>query len=399
MRKVVGVFLSLAFFTISEQEVRFVEAETLEEYQTVLKVSREKDHLLFVALHDGGNAFRSMFEANVFKDPNLVKSFENFTAIAIDVRDEMGARWVSLFPPDSLPTFYFLNQEEFLLTKLEGFQNSEKLREQTFYAEQHKNRYDALLDLYNKNQLNQAQWLEIIDLYSLNFSFPQTAKLVLEYLNSLNESQLMQKPMAQLLTTYGVSLETKYPNFIKNHEQELKKVLPQFSYKEYYQTAYSYNLDLAIVNADTMLLEKIAQELIPSFPGSAADQKEQQSAAYKLFAEETELFQYWQKGALLKAGSMAKNSEAAQYLFDEGFNLADTYNDSTALVAANHLATESLAKEETYKAKMLQAYTTYLLKNYDLALTQVRKAMALSSNSKEVRQASSLMKMIEKADE
>jgi hypothetical protein len=397
------LFIFILIFTLSaiwaQNEVRLAKAETLEEYQTLLKIAREKENLLLVTLHQGSNTFRSMFEAGVFKEPNLVSEMQNYTTIAIDVRDAMGAQWVSLFPADSLPTFYFLNNQEFLLAKLEGFQNPEKLRETANQAKINEERYEELLKKYNANNLDKEEWIELIDLYSLNFSFTETTRLVNEFLNNLAKADLLSPTIAPLLNTYALTLENQYLAFVIENRKALSNVLPSFKYSNFYERAYSYNLDLAVINEDTVLLQKIIDFLIPASPLDAQKRTELWVGANKLFAEETKQYSYYVKAVLKQAENIKEPQKEAAFLFDEGFTLADNHNETSAIEAANKLAKASLTKAETYKAKMLESYTSYLLKNFDLATEQARKAMALSENSKEVRQASGLLKMIESEKE
>lgn len=394
MKKILLLLLFFGLLSGKAQEIRFAKAESLDDYQTILKVSREKEHLLFVALHDGGGDFRKMFDTGVFQDQRVLNALSSFTAVAIDVRDEMGARWVDLFPADTIPSFYFLNAEEFLLKREAGLLTAIQLQQAATESFKKRNRYAQLLEKYNANTLSNEDWVALIELYSLNFPFPETSRLALEFLNSLTTDHLESNLVQPILTTYGLTLESKFPQFIIEHQQQLASNDADFNFKNYFETAYSYNLDLAIVNDDSVLLKKIETQLIPAASQANTDKAELVLAAYKLYAQENERFQYWQNAAVDYSKTLA-NAKAAEFLFQEGFEIADTYNDSLALTAANQLAQASLKRQNNYEAAMLQSYTSYLLKNYKTSLAEVRNALGISSNEKEMNQATSLMKMIE----
>lgn len=378
------------------QTVRFAEAENLKDYEKILELSREQEKMLFVALHDGGGQFKAMFDEGVFNSTALNNALSAYTAVAIDVRDEMGSRWIDLFPAVNLPAFYFLNDEEFLLHKAEGYQSTDSLVRMALRAEKMRHRYDTLLKSYNANALTTAQWKELIELHGLNFSFAQTSALAWEMLNAKSEAELLHEDLIPVLVEYGVDLETKYPAYIIKNQKAIASKLSDFDFGEYFERAYSYNLDLAILNNDSTLVNEIHSVLIPHDPDPEAKAGELTLATYRMFAEETENYSMWVEGAKKAADAMNDQQAIAKMYFDEGFDLADSYNSQGAVKAANALARLSVQKQLAYRPLMLESYTFYLLNNYTKALEQVKKAFQQASSSAEAQQASNLMKMIER---
>lgn len=388
--------LLVAYPSLHSQTVRFAEAENLDEYEKILELSRDQKKMLFVAVHNGGGQFKTMFDEGVFNSTALHNALSNYTAIAIDIRDEMGSRWVDLFPAPDLPSFYFLNDEEFLLFKAEGYQSTDSILSMALRAEKMRHGYDTLLKAYNANTLTIAQWKALIKLHGLNFSFAQTSSLAWEMLNAKSQAELLDTEIIPILIEYGLDLETKYPAFIIANKKAIADKLADFDFGEYFERTYSYNLDLAILNNDSTLVNEIHSVLIPHDPDPEAKPGELTLATYRMFAEETENYSMWVEGAKRAAENMSDQPAIAKMYFDEGFDIADNYNTKSALKAANELAHLSVMKQNAYRPLMLESYTYYLLNEFPKALEQVKKAFQQASSSAEAEQASNLMKMIER---
>lgn len=390
------LFLTLLFgLQLEAQSLRFVTVEDLEDYETVVKITREKEQMLLVVLHDNAQGFQSMFQNGVMDDPAVRKEAQNYSLLAIDVNTEMGSRWVELFPPSSLPTFYTLNQDEFLVAEQEGSLSAKTFTSLLRQGRAKRSTYDSLLPLYRQERLNDAQWKELIELHSLNFPFEATAQLAWEYLNLHGQDHWLQKQSAQWIDRYGLDLETPFPAFVIKHRLAFDSILDDFLFEDYFERAYAYNLDLAIVNNDSLLLQKINEVLVNAAPKSE-DQATLILSSHRLFAQETERFGLWKKGALA-AAKLETGEAAGELLFDEAFKLADEYDDSLALVSSYELALAANDYQENYLNHMLAAYTAYVLKDHKQGLDHTERALAMARNEGEKKKAMNLKNMIEGA--
>ncbi|MDR9441605.1 MAG: hypothetical protein RI842_02715 [Schleiferiaceae bacterium] len=384
--------ISFAFNTLA-QKVRLASIQTIDDYQTALKIARDKEQMLLVVLYGSGGGLRQMYERDAFKDRKVEAALAPYLPLAIDVRKEMGSRWTELFPPAKLPAFYWLTEDEFLLALRGGVLPADSLAAISERQYQNRERFKTLRTAYQKNELSDGQWQELIRLHSLNFSFRETLLLALEYLNAQPESERYTPPQAALLTEYGLDLETPYPRQVAQHQKALEEALPDFTYADFYQKAYSYNLDLAIINEDSVLLQKIADELLPLAP-SEKEKSHPVLATYRLYAQETGQYAWWRRGALTAAAGMRADS-AGQLLYEEAFALADGYEDSSATEAAYHLAGAALEKKTFFKAAMLRAYLAHQTSRPEEARRALGKAAALAVTESERKNVAALRKMIQ----
>lgn len=396
------IFLLLPFLVFSilssAQQVRLAEVNSIEDYKTALKVAREKEHMLFVALHDGGGAFRQMFDNKVFAAPQVKNKLQPYMAMALDVRSDMGSRWVDIFPTAPLPSFYFLNEEEFLLRMHSGYLSADSLAYFAREASANRYRYDSLFQAYKQRKLSASQWQELLRLHGLNFPFSASLSLALEFLNGQPKDSLQTPPEAAILENYGLDLETPYPAYVQEHQQALEQNLPHFDFADFYARVYSYNLDLAILNEDSLLLETLMEQWLPFRPQDN-DTARGLLETYRLFARETGMWGQWAKGAFRRAEAAAQPDTAAQMLYREGFKLADQYEDTLAYQTAYQMAQKAMEYQPFFKAAMLGAYSALRSGAISAARADLEKARKLARSEKQTESVSKLEQLIQRRED
>jgi hypothetical protein len=108
---------------VSAQSVRFYQIDDLEDYTRVLELSVEENRLMFFVIFKDDGGFEEMIRGGVFRDDSLKATFEGFIPVAIYRQSEMANRLMESFGEKQLPTFYVMNQEEFLLNAAYGKQS------------------------------------------------------------------------------------------------------------------------------------------------------------------------------------------------------------------------------------------------------------------------------------
>lgn len=393
------LLLSLIFFTsgilLHAQKIDFDKADNIEEYQEWVEKARADSSMLFIVLWDEDDiAWQRMEAEDAFDDLALIASMVSYKALKIPVTSEMGARWVQLFPANQLPAFYFLQEDELLLQIRSGYQSSAQLKEAVLKAKSLRGNYEQLSNAYGNSSLTTAQWKELLYIHSLNFNFKESLDLALEFLNGQSEAQLMHAEVLPLLVQYGVDLETRYPEKIISNRKAIRAKLPDFDFGEFIASAYSYNLDLAILSEDSILLDKLLRVIIPLSQDSLSSPKDMRFETQKLYAEETGQFSVLQESVWEYTSDMDNDSLRAEVLFDYAFDVADRFNTKPALKAARAMAQKANELNESFRYRMLEGYMAYLLEDYTAAEVLVRKAATLSDNPNNQRKAQGLMEMI-----
>jgi len=395
MNKIFTLLFTFFFSLTSFGQIRFIEVENIEDYQAVINTVQQRNAMMFVALHDDGGDFKKMFFDNVFSDPTLVNASKNYTCLAIDLNEEMGARYASIFEITETPTFFLMNSEELVLTRLEGYLNAANLSAELMSTYRQRGEYDSLLVKYNNYQLSDKEWMRLLDIYSLNFDFNKTSQLALEFINTKSGGELYVKPVAEVLATYGVDFETPYPLLVYKNQDLLKKALSDFSFSDFFESAYSYNLDLVIQNKDSILLENFVTKFISLDPAGESSAVELSFGTYNIYGLETGHYKTWSEG-IQKYGKLLQPSDsAAEYIFDAAYNLVENHNSDPALEAANDAAKLADRRLPSFKSRMLIAYTSYLLKDFSAAKENIKDAVKLAKSNDEVRNASKLQSLVE----
>ncbi len=394
MNKILSLLFSLLLSISSFGQIRFIAVEDIEDYQAVLNTVQQRNSMMFVALHDDGD-FKKMFFDDVFSNPSVVSASKNYTCLAIDLNEEMGARYASIFEIATAPTFFLMNPDELVLNRLEGYYNAAQLSAELTSTYGKKGEYDSLLLKYNNYQLSDAEWIRLLDIYSLNFDFNKTSQLALEFINTKSGAELYTQPTAQVLANYGVDFETPYPMLVYKNRAALQKTLNDFSFSEFFKSAYSYNLELAIQNKDSVLLEDFVNNFILLDPAGENSAFELSFGTYNIYGLETGHFKTWSKG-IEKYGKLLQPSDsAAEYIFEAAYNLVETHNSDPALSAANEAAKLSDRRLPSFKSRMLVAYTSYLLKDFSTAKMDIREAVKMAKTAEEIRNASKLQGLVD----
>ncbi len=396
MKNYALLFLMVFSFSLDAQ-MRLLQVDEFEDYEIALKTVQENHSLMLVALHDGGGELRKMYSDGVFNDPGLLNASKPFTPIAIDIREPMGDRFQTLFAVNELPAFYLMNEEEFVLEILSGYQSAAELKAAMLKAAEAPFRYDSLVKGYQAHQLSDGEWIELLELYALNFDFRATTRLAQEYLNTKSASELIQAPTATILSEYGLSLETIYPQLVIDQQAQLKKQVPDFELKDFLQTAIDFNLDLAILSQDSLLCETICESLVIS-PLVAKDSLDEiRLNVRREFAWQSGRFALYAEAFKQQMDRKAPNI-AADLLFDEAYEIVETFNEESALQGAMVLAQRSDEKQVSFRARMLKAYIAYLQKDSEKANLYLQEARSQVKSPEQLRNLEKLQGLVEEVE-
>lgn len=383
------VFLFCSLSLLSQ--VRFYDVKSFTEYQQVLEEAMTKNKMLFLVVYENGDDFYRMQKDDVFANTTLSQTYNTTIPLAVDIYSEMGARLAEAFGIEKLPSFLFITNQEALVLVKKGYLNATELTSALKDAQKAEVQYATLQKKYVDKSLTAEEWIQLINLQSLNATFIETKVLALGFLNGLNSSQLLSQEIAPTLATYGIDLETKYPEFIMAN----KKVLSdKIDFTTFYQSAYSYNFDRAVASKDTVMLDKIVSVLIPNSPDEKADKDDLAFETRKVYASESKMFTVWKRAAMQRAEKYETDSAQAEFLFEEAFEIADNFNMAPSNRAARQLAALANTIKADFSYKALEAYMAYLNKDYGNANILAREAKELATNADEEKKADNLRSMI-----
>ncbi len=390
MKNFIYTILLSALSTISVYaQVRFYDVKNFTQYQQVLEQAMDDNKMLFLVVYENGDEFYRMQKDDVFADPTLAGAYEATIPMAVDIYSDMGARLAEAFGIEKLPSFlYFTSQEALVLVK-QGYLTIGELNSALREAQKAENLYATLQEKYVAKTLTSAEWLQLIQLQSLNAGFNETKTLAIGFLNGLNNQQLLSQEIAPTMATYGIDLEFKYPKFIVDNR---KALADKIDYKTFYQSAYSYNFDRAVASEDTVMLEKIVSVLIPNSPDETADKEKLAFETRKVFASEAKMFTVWKRATFERIASFDSDSAQAEFLFE----IADNFNTKESNRAARQLVEMAGKIKSDFSYKALEAYMAYLNEDYGAASELARQAKALAKDATEQQKAVNLQSMIAK---
>lgn len=387
---ILSLFTLIGINIVSAQSVRFYQIDDLEDYTRVLELSVEEDRLMFFVIFKGDGGFEEMIRGGVFRDDSLKSTFENFIPVAIYRQSEMANRLMASFGEKKLPTFYVMNQEEFLLNAAFGKQSEEDVIDFLIASMKLGEKLELLREQYQKHKLTDEEWVMLIGLYELNFDYISTQDLAFEFLSEVPDEKLLNDTIKPISLNYGIGLETPYAEKILSRKAELDSA----EFADFYSASYSFNLDLASENRDTVLLSKILEVLLPYASGSDSLRHEMVLETKILFARESGVFKVWQEAVIEYCDSLSSAKEKAEFAFKQAYTIGEEFNSESAQKATRALAAKASSWKPDYRFYMLESYMGYLMKDYDDALIVVDKALKLSENEEDTQRAQRLKNMI-----
>ncbi len=372
------------------QSIRFYQVNDLDDYSQVLEMSIAENQFMLLAIYQNNGDFEEMIRAGVFKDDSLKKHFEGIIPTAIYRQSEMANRLVESFGEKVLPTFLFMNSEEFLLNAAYGKQSEADLIDFLIASKSLGAELDQLRTAYKRNKLSDLQWVKLIGLYELNLDFLSTQALAYEFLSDVPREKLLSDTVKPVSLAYGISLETPYPERIL----AIKEQLDSAEFADFYAACYSFNLDMAIENKDSVLLQKLLDMVVPAANFGDSVKSEMILESKKLFAAESGQFNLWQQEVLNQCRTLSNPKEKAEFAFQAAYEIAEKYNSKSAQKATRNLAAKASYWYPDYRYYMLEGYMAYLLKDFDEALTAIDKAMELSVNDQDTDKAERLKNIV-----
>lgn len=395
MRQLIFLFAVLiaSLGTSHAQGVRLLKINSFEGYQQALESSRKDSTMLFVVVYGNEGGLTSMFRSGVFNDTNLYNALKPYKKMAMSVHSLMGSRWVELFPHRRLPTFYFLSNDELLLERTGGEKTADDLVKLANSAVKKKDNYSTLTARYASRELSDVDWRVLLSIHKLNFEFEETKSLALEFLNEdPSKERIFSLIIWPITKKYGIDLETRYPEMVVKNAVGISKS----EFADFVDRSYSYNMDLVMLNQDSVLLEKVVDVLVANDPDTAS-RSLLRFTTIKKFAKEFGKFKMIEEAAAQHAKSIVDSLARGEFIFDQAFELADEFNKKESNASARVLARMANEASPNFRFKMLEAYMAYLLEDYTSASELLNLATSYTTDKKNLRKARSLRKMIERA--
>lgn len=389
MTKPILFLLSFICFHSMAQSNAFVHIDSFDDYVLQLEMAKQNDRMIVVSIIDD-NTDEGRQAKSHNQSASLAELASDFQMIEIDIKSALGAQWVQTFPVNVLPTVFFLNKEEVLLDLETGVLNSKRLFNLIKGQAIMKNLYQSLNTKYGQNTLSTDEWIELIRIHGLNFEFYQTSKLALEFLHSLDDEKLREARVLPVLYEYGISLETKYPDFILTNKL-LSPDTAYYDYQSWFNRAYGYNLDRAIFNKDTNYLQLVIDPLIEH--SQEADIDFLIFETRQLYVSKTSNYQVMYRATIDWTSGIKDSSQRSRFIFDEAFKLADKNEDTLAYATAQKLAWRAGEFSSEFRFKMLEAYCAYKLEDYDACILKANEAKSLTKTAKNLSNANNLIRM------
>lgn len=307
MKTALRLLLVLLIPSALQADPGFLRVQTILDWERVLQLAEEKQKLIYVFYTSDDCEPCEFMERSSF-DYDEVEDYydENF----INVRIEEGSSFARVFADGftirEVPSSIWLTGSEFVWKMEVGsLDNAELLTSARRVAKLTREfRSTVPYALSGGDTLNVDRWFELLFISAIN-NQTYEEELVESFRTSLNLDSLRSEKYWPYIMTYVSDLTSPLYQYIA---EDWKLTLGEdFPWENYYNTLYEFNLNLAIQREDSVLVETIQYQLLPTLETDST-QPDNELAMQKLML--------WQD-YYIGLGSLDRYLEVTDVLMDE----------------------------------------------------------------------------------
>jgi len=363
--------------------IDFVEITNEDEWAAAFEKARAENKLVFVDAYTDWCTYCHKLDKEVYTDEAVIEYFnDTFINLKFDAESDFGFQLARRFEVDGYPTLLFLTQSEEVFELIGGFVPAPTL---LAYGKQTAERIGKLPALLSKQEdltITDDERLELIGL--LEAVDPEKAQEVAKtYIEGLTHEDYTNVETLWLLARFENQLNGAPFQYITTHKEEIVTNHGEEEYKDYIKAVYNDNLQLSIKYGDEKLLNQLVTKVLPEFL-SGFDLAEAAYITKKLYHGEREEYDKYVFSVRQYMTNNVEAFEKESFLFANALEVIERFDGEIMLKFASELLSELVVENEKhFEGTALLGYTSGLLGNFNVADTQLEKAIGLASNDEE----------------
>ncbi len=387
---VISIFISS--LTFASDSLLFNEIKNEKDWQKVVELAKAQNKLLFVDAYADWCAYCHQLDEEVYTNNQVIKYFnDNFINVKFDTESEYGAQLANVFGVSSLPTLFFITEDQEIFDTILGFIPAPALMA---YGQRAVDDFAQLPILEKKYDDLIATNEEKLDLIRIleNKDFERAAEVAKDYISQLKLVDFLENvENLWLVSRFENHLSSSPYRYMTTHKSEIIEAHGIDEYEDYFKTIYNDNLQLAIKYGDENLLYQLIREVLPEF----IPEIEIPEAAFitkKLYFGQRRNYQKYQFEVNSYMNNHVAEDSKVHFLFSNGLEIIEDQEDVAMLQFAANLLTQATAINPThFEAAALLGYAKGLLGDYDVAIAQIEKAKTIAQNDEQREMADSLI--------
>jgi thiol-disulfide isomerase/thioredoxin len=248
------------------QELKFKTIESEKDWISTKSDALGSGKIIFLDIYATWCGPCKKMDAEVYTNAAVSEYFgSNFVNLKVDGETEFGRVLASKYSLTGYPSLYFINPDEELVNVLVGYRDSEAFLASGQQIKDFGKRYTELNTLYKSSGLSGTQTSEFIDLLAMFGKKDLLTVLAGTKVKTFTEADVLN-PVNKPLVLAVVSEIDSFPaSIVMKNAAALKTLWGPEDLSQYLSGAFDVTMRKAIELADSTLMGRIAEQLIPVY--------------------------------------------------------------------------------------------------------------------------------------
>jgi len=254
------------------QELKFTVVKSQKDWLNAKEQAKSTGKDIFLDIYATWCGPCKMMDADVYTTAPVSEFFNsNYINLKVDGESEFGLVLAAQYSLSAYPSMYFINQDEQLINAVVGYRDSDALVTAGKQVKESGKRYLTLNTLYKSGTLSAPENDEYIDLLG---KFGQTqllAAIAGERIKSYTEADILNPVNKHILLSVGGELESFVVQTILKNITAIELSWGREDLIQFLSNTFDITMQNAVQSGDSVLMEKIADQLIPVYMSGNPD--------------------------------------------------------------------------------------------------------------------------------
>lgn len=355
----------------------------ISDWQYLLESAEEQSIPILLVFSDPSSEICRNWEAEM-EDVDIFQRLmrQQFLVARPDLATYAGEQLIESFSVDFMPAIIGLDPTGNAVMRAMGNMEEAEWVRSLRLALSRSREYDRLMRAWEKDSLRHDGYCACAEIFALNRRWTEADVAGFKCVSSMSPAVYLESRYRDLIFTYGLDAGMAVLPFFLDQENSIRKNHPEFPIDEFFLEAYRFNLELSVMDKDSLRLAFILEHLLPAIQG--ADTPDSLKTLL-LFIESNENWLEW--GRNFEQAIQSDTTISARESLDEV--RANHESDSVFLKWFEGYLLSS-PPLEPYDQTYLLAWTYYRQGELNKAKSLLPKAMALANSSGRERECKQL---------
>ncbi|HYW94858.1 MAG TPA: thioredoxin family protein [Bacteroidales bacterium] len=395
-------FVTMMFLVFSSEtsfsQIKFSEITNESEWNQLTEQAQKAGKPIFLDVYATWCGPCKYLEKNVYTNPELGTYFnDNYINAKMDGETDFGSTFARSHQLEAYPTMFFLTPASDVIAKIVGVREAGPLEEIGKTVVENSGKLAYYDENFSKNKLSLDELQKYQSILVTLGQDDKAAEVGAAILPSLSEEDIMNPQYKDIILAATPDIDSKVFKVLKANKSRLEQTWSKEELNQLFGSIFNRTLSEAIADRDTVLRDRIINELLPVYLESQEDINSGALVTRKIYLANTG---QWKKYAdLVNNEYIASHKGDSKFLYSEAYEVASNYSYSEdAIGYALAWVNQALELDHSFDNVVLAAYINAIKGNFDQANTYVTEADKMEKTDDQARMLTELKKVIDQAE-